>query len=213
MKRYIVPCCACLCILFLGLAMGSLPSVNSAPAPTPPVGAALQTVQSQYELLRVVTVSDTPLSATTKAWSTIKSKFIAVPKWANGVRIACYADGDSSAEGDPNGGSFSYKVMVCERNSSAKLAGTGTWAIGELALSHDPTLATDTALTYATTDPNSSKWGQLPVISTNHFGLVASGTTDDIGELRFDLRGSAGIYLEVTSHANMTNLYALVKWY
>lgn len=191
--------------------LAALPVIDDTSTPTFALGTPLATPQSPYYLLRTVTASDTALTSTTKVWSTIKDLFVAVPKQANGVRIACYADGDGDGTGDPNGGSFSYKVMTCERNGGARLIGTGTWAIGELALSNDPVTGAD--LTYATTDPNSSKFGELPVVSTTEVGLTASGTSNDIGELRFDLRGSAGIWVEVTSLSGITNLYIIAKWY
>lgn len=203
-------------VALVAVAFGAMPTVNKTTptAPTSNERAASVTGQYDWQLLRTVTASDTPLSNTTKAWGTIKSKFARIPYGWNGVRISCYADGDSTATGDPNGGSFSYKVMVCDRNSSAQLVGTGTWAIGELALSHNPALATETALTYGITDPNSSKWGELPVVSTNEWGgLVATGTSNDVGEVHFDARGAYGFYVEVTSLAGITNLYILARGY
>lgn len=199
-----------LILLTSSLVLGA--TIGSVNPPGAPVGAALLTPQFQPELLRTVTASDTPLTSATKAWSTIKDKFIAVPRGASGVRIYCYADGDGSGTGDPNGGTFSYKVMACEYYGSAKLVATGTWAIGEEALSHHP--VSGTALTYGVTDPNSSKWGELPVVTTQPWsGVGTGGTTDDIGELRFDLRGSAGLWIEVTSLSTLTTLRVLAKWW
>ena len=171
-------------------------------------------VTSQYDwmLMRTVTASDSALTATTKAWTTIESKFYRVPPGYNYVELACYADGDGTGTGDPNSGSFSWKVFVCQRNSSAKLVGTGTWAIGELALSHQPYNTTETALTYGITDPDSSKVAELPVVTTDEWGgLIAGGAANDWGTLRFDARGSYGVFVEVTSLANCTNLYVLCR--
>lgn len=191
--------------------LAALPVIDDTSTPTFALGTPLATPQSPYYLLRTVTASDTALTSTTKIWSTIKDLFVAVPKQANGVRIACYADGDGDGVGNSSSGSFSYKVMTCERNSGARLIGTGTWAIGDLALSHDP--VTGDALTYAATETNASKFGELPVVSTTEVGMTASGTANDIGEIRFDLRGAAGLWVEVTSLSSITNLYIIVKWY
>jgi hypothetical protein len=194
------------------MCLAALPTVGSNTQPqslvTPtPIG----TLQTQWQLWRTVTVSDTPLTGVTKAWTSIKSKFIKFPAYANRVRISCYADGDGSGEGDPNGGSLSWKLFTCKKFGSAIYRGYGTWAIGELALSHDPTSATESALTYATTDPNSSKWGELPVVTASYHGTItADGTADDAGELVFDPQGDLGGYLEITSFTGMTNLYILV---
>lgn len=212
MKRTLILAGVAAVFISVGVVWGALPAIDTVTAPAPAGGLALLTAQSPYAPLRVVTASDTPLSTTTKAWSTIKAVFVAVPKGANCARISCYADGDGSGTGDPNGGSFSYKVMVCERYSSAKLVGTGTWAIGELALSHNP--ASGSALTYGVTDPNATKWGELPVVTTDEWGGVyANGTSNDVGELKFDLYGSAGLWVEVTSLTGLTNLVIVVKWW
>jgi hypothetical protein len=199
--------------LFLdGMCLAALPTVGSNTQPqalqTPfPLG----TLQTQWQLMRVVTASDTPLTGVTKAWTSIKSKFIKFPTWTNYVRISCYADGDGSAEGDPNGGSLSWKFFTCKKFGSATYRGYGTWAIGELALSHDPTSATELALTYGTTDPNSSKWGELPVVTASYHGTITPvGTADDQGELQCDVQGDLGGYLEITSLSGITNLYILV---
>jgi len=170
------------------------------------------TSQYDWQLMRTVTASDSALTSLTKAWTTIETKFYRIPAGYNYLELACYADGDSTGAGDPNGGSFSYKVFTCTRNSSAKLIGTGTWAIGEEALSHNPAKTTETALTYGITDPNSSKWGELPVVSTDSWvGLIPTGASDDMGTLFFDARGSFGVYVEVTSLASITNLYILAR--
>jgi hypothetical protein len=173
---------------------------------------AIVTSQYDWQLMRTLTASDAALTSTTKAWTTVKTKFYRITPGWNYVELACYADGDGSGTGDPNGGSFSYKVFTCARNSSAKLVGTGTWAIGEEALSYNPAITTETALTYGITDPNSSKWGELPVVSTDPWGgLIAAGTSNDVGTLKFDARGSYGVYVECTSVSTLTNLYILAR--
>lgn len=217
MKRIHVTIVILAALTGLGIVLADMPTVSTrVPGQITPTPVPLGTVQHRWQRMRTVTASDTPMTGITKAWTTIKSKFTKIPSTANYVRIACYADGDGSAEGDPNGGSFSWKLFICDEFGSAQEVGYGTWAIGELALSHDPDPATgtETALTYGTTDPDSSKWGELPVLTASYFGGPdVSGTTDDIGSIKFDSGGAYGVWLEVTSLSNVTNLYIMLKDY
>lgn len=192
-------------LTLLAVALADLPSVStSRPQPAP---GAVRTVTPQYDyvLVRTVDANDTALTGTTKGWTSIYTKFKPIPQAWSSVRISCYADGDGSGVGDPNGGSFAWKLFACKYNGGAQLVAAGTWAIGEEALTTNPT--TGDALTYGVTDPNSSKWGELPVVSNDYWNSVdAAGTSDDMGELVVDVFGSYGIWMEVTAFTGITNL-------
>lgn len=171
-----------------------------------PVGGTEETTQEPWWLARsaAVTASDTPLNATTRTWTGIKAKAVEIPSSWNTISLAFYAYGDGNGGGDPNGGTFSWRIYVCRKCGPAQLVAYGTAAVGEMVLSHDPT--DGTVLTLTNED---YKWAELPVLTASVWPSSAdvSGTTDDVGTINFDPLGAWGFYVEITSLANATTLY------
>lgn len=187
---------AILLMLLLAVSLASGATLDEAtPAPN----------QTPWRLLRTVTTDDTPLTTSTKVWSTVKdsSRFVQIPRDWTWVAISAYAYGDGDGVGDPDGGSFTYTVLGARDGASAKTIATGTMTAGSLRLSQLP-VAPHTAISSTT----NYGWIEGPPTCTSYWpsGVRTAGTTDDQGIVSFSTDGLMGFAVEVSSMSSVTNV-------
>jgi hypothetical protein len=196
---------ATIAALVAGSASRSLLNTRNDPE-TAKTSGGIQTTQEPWWLMRFVATNDTALTKNTRQWTDIKAKAVDIPPSWNSVTIAMYAYGDGSGGGDPNTGTFSWRLYTCRKYGPAQLAAYGTGAIGEQILSHDPTDGTPLTLTN-----EDYKWAELPVLTSTVWSsdVNVSGASDDVGTINFDPLGAWGIYVEITNLTSITNLYVV----
>lgn len=170
-----------------------------------------ETCQDEWYWARTVTANDTELSTTTRTWNYATSRFFFSPRrWAS-ISISVVGYGDGSGAGDPASGSFNWTLYACRRWGPPEIVGTGTWAIGAMQVSHNPStgVAVGTDSRFSTSGNSNYKWGELPVVTTRPWATLVwpSGAADHVGQLNFDLLGCWGAYLEITSISNVTSLH------
>lgn len=164
---------------------------------------------AEWTLLRTVTANDTALTPATNVWT----KLLEIPPGWSTISVAALAYGDGDGAGDPNGGSFALKLYLGRRYGPGQVAATATWAVGELQAAHAPTAlgayAAGAALTVTDED---YKFGELPVVTTYwRSDVVASGTSDDMGNINLDPMEEWGLFPEVTELSGITTLYLLIS--
>ncbi len=161
--------------------------------------------QYSWRPLRTVTTDDTPLTTSTKAWSTVgdSSIFVPIPRNWTWMAVSAYAYGDGDGTGDPDGGSFTYTILGARNKASAKIVATGTMTAGSLRMSHLPA-APHTAISTA----SHYGWIEGPPTCTGYWpsGVAVAGTTDDQGIVSFSTDGLYGVAVEVTSMTSITNV-------
>lgn len=161
--------------------------------------------QTPWRLLRTVTTDDTPLTASTKVWSTIKdsTRFVTIPRDWTWVAISAYAYGDGDGAGDPDGGSFTYTILGARDGATAKTVATGTMTAGSLRMSQLP-VAPHTAISEAT----NYGWIEGPPTCTDYWPSVVhvSGTTDDQGIVSFSTNAILGFAVEVSSMSSVSSV-------
>jgi hypothetical protein len=164
-----------------------------------------ETYQDAWHRVRIVSASDTPLSATTRTWTNVATQFRCLPRRWNTVSVALLGYGSGTGAGDPGSGSCAWTLYVARRYGGPQIVATGTWAIGAMRASHTPWDGS------AVADASHHKWGGLPVVTHDYWpsSVVAAGTTDQIGTLTFDPLGHWGLYLECTSVTGLTTLTVL----
>ena len=192
---------AFVCPIIMGLTMRPMNYVGTPGAAGIVVDTG--TDQDEYRLMRTITASDIAFTTSTRTWNNAAAYFLAMPREWNIVDIAVYATGDGAAGDDPTSGTFSYTLYVARKWGPMEIVADGTWAIGGQLLIYNPAEGTALTGTYAA--------GELPVVSNDYWATTvkASGTTDQWGKLSFDGLGAWGVYLEVTSLADLTTLYVV----
>jgi len=160
------------------------------------------TKQKPWILMRRVTTDDTPLDATTKVWSTVAGLFFPLPFDWEKMFLAFLCYGDGTGGGNPESGTFSFNILSVRENGSAQIVAQGTAEVGALRASHDPVSG------QLFSDASEHKWVQQPVITLDAWRtpVVASGTSDDLGNLCWSPQHDYGVFVEITSIVSITSI-------
>jgi len=187
------------------------------------VSATLQTHAIQ---IATVAIAESDICEVTGDWYTIGSTmsegvsgFQYIPAGWNSLSLSAYAFGDGSTVGDPNAGTLSYSVYVCDYFGGASLVCSGTGAIGSRLLSHNPATGTTAAPATScdaflgTADPNYSCMDTLvnTAVWKDDVNVMGAGGTDDAVSINFNAFGSHLICVKTTALAGVTAIVWIMK--